>query len=47
MCMKEDESKSKILDLIISIANTAINENDCILMRNIIKEMPLLFKTFH
>ncbi len=47
MCMKEDESKSKIIDLIISISNTAINENDCVLMRNIIKEISLLFKTFH
>lgn len=47
MCIKEDESKSKILELIISISNTSLNENDCILMRNVIKEISLLFQMFH
>ena len=47
MCIKEDDSKSKILELIVSISNTSLNENDCILMRNVIKDINLLFKTFY
>jgi len=47
MCIKEDDSKSKILELIVSISNTSLNDNDCILMRNVIKEISLLFKMFY
>ena len=46
ICIRGDNNRSKLLELISQIANIAISDNDCSLMKNIMHDMPLLYKSF-
>ena len=46
MCLKRDQSRAKMLELICHIASIALNDNDSTLMKNIMQDMHLLYKAF-
>jgi hypothetical protein len=46
LCIRGDGNRAKLLELICQIANIALSDNDCSLMKNIMQDMPLLYKTF-
>lgn len=46
LCLQNDASRAKLLELIIHITSIALNDNDCNLMKNIMQDMHLLFKVF-
>jgi len=46
MCLKLDQGKAKMLELICHISSIALNDNDFTLMKNIMQEMNLLYKAF-
>lgn len=46
LCIRGDSNRSKLLELICQIASIAISDNDCCLMKNIMQDMPLLYKSF-
>jgi len=47
LCIQSDPSRLKIMELICQIGHLALSDHDCNLMRNIMKDMPLLYKAYH
>lgn len=46
LCIKKDKHRAQLLEIICQISNIAINDTDCNLMKNIIQEIPMLYKAF-
>jgi hypothetical protein len=44
--VRGDQNRARLLELICQIANIAISDNDCSLMKNIMHDMAMLYKAF-
>jgi hypothetical protein len=46
LCIRGDLNRAKLLELICQITNIAISDGDCSLMKNVMQDMPMLYKAF-
>jgi len=44
LCVKSDSHRTKLMQLICQIGTIALNDNDCLLMKCLLQDMPLMVK---